>query len=115
MTQRRHNSSIVPQQLLRWGDQGIEIVWTDGSRMRYRFDDLRRACPCAECQEDRQNGSDADAGISLTVLPDNAADMYTPTEIRPTGRYAYTILWADGHHTGIYSFELLYQLGRPSP
>ncbi len=31
--------------------------------------------------------------------------------MKPVGSYAYTIAFSDGHDTGIYSFDLLQQLG----
>jgi DUF971 family protein len=34
--------------------------------------------------------------------------------MKPVGNYAYTIAFSDGHDTGIYSFELLRELGEPA-
>ena len=34
--------------------------------------------------------------------------------MQPVGNYAYTIAFSDGHDTGIYSFELLRELGEPA-
>jgi DUF971 family protein len=31
------------------------------------------------------------------------------------GRYAIVIHWSDGHNTGIYTWEHLYELGQNSP
>jgi DUF971 family protein len=31
--------------------------------------------------------------------------------MKPVGNYAYTIAFSDGHDTGIYTFELLRELG----
>lgn len=47
-----------------------------------------------------------------------AADRGTPgpevniTGIDPVGHYAIRLTFDDGHNTGIYSFETLYQLGQ---
>ncbi len=38
-----------------------------------------------------------------------------PTTIerkRPVGNYAYNIAFSDGHDSGIYTFEFLFELGR---
>jgi len=32
--------------------------------------------------------------------------------MKPVGNYAYSIAFSDGHDTGIYTLELLRQLGR---
>jgi DUF971 family protein len=34
-----------------------------------------------------------------------------PQEISLAGRYAVNIRWSDGHDTGIYSWDYLYDLG----
>jgi len=34
------------------------------------------------------------------------------TTMEPVGHYAYSIEFSDGHNTGIYTLELLCQLGR---
>ena len=31
--------------------------------------------------------------------------------MKPVGNYAYTVAFSDGHNTGIFSFDLLLQLG----
>ena len=32
------------------------------------------------------------------------------TDIAPVGRYAYHIVWSDGHDTGIYTLKMLREL-----
>ena len=34
------------------------------------------------------------------------------TEVEPVGHYAIRISFDDGHNTGLYSFEWLYELGQ---
>ena len=34
------------------------------------------------------------------------------TEIEPVGNYAVVLRFDDGHDTGIYSWDLLYELGK---
>jgi DUF971 family protein len=48
------------------------------------------------------------------VLPVLSAGERQPlriTAMHPTGRYAYSIHFSDGHDTGIYTLELLRELG----
>lgn len=47
----------------------------------------------------------------LTVIEHTATEQLTLTEIWGVGNYALGIAWADGHSSGIYSFEYLYELG----
>jgi DUF971 family protein len=44
--------------------------------------------------------------VSATTISE---DVH-PLKIEIIGRYAITIHWSDGHHTGIYSFDLLRKL-----
>jgi DUF971 family protein len=99
---------LTPLEMEKDGPDGLKIQWSDGHLSSYKFADLRKACPCASCRgthEERPSGS-----LSLFVLPDNATDLLSPSEIVPVGRYAYTIVWKDGHSAGIYSYDYLRQL-----
>lgn len=85
----------------------VRIEWADGQQSTYSFDYLRQLCPCATCNELRRNQD------PLRVLgPDQ---VVTTAELRPerpvvlVGNYALQFFWADGHNSGIYSFEFLRQ------
>jgi DUF971 family protein len=89
--------------------KGLEIDWVDGHRSAWSFAWLREACPCATCndertQQGRRPGQPKPAPAA--VLP-----MYTPlpkpTSAHAVGRYALQFNWADGHKSGIYSWEYL--------
>ena len=89
-------------------DRCLLIDWSDGQRRRYRFKVLRDACPCATCREKRTAPTDP------LALPTLDAGQLAPVQItgmKPVGNYAYTIAFSDGHDTGIYTFELLRELG----
>jgi DUF971 family protein len=92
-------------------DRHLLIEWSDGQRRRYGFKALRDACPCATCREKRSAPQDP------LALPTLGAAQLAPLSIagmKPVGNYAYTIAFSDGHDTGIYSFELLRELGEPA-
>src|SRR5512133_3376258 len=82
------------------GASVFEIEWSDGSKASIPHAILRGYCPCATCQghagkiEYREGGN-----LELR-------------DIRRVGNYALALGWADGHDTGIYSFEFLYKLGK---
>ena len=48
----------------------------------------------------------------LPVLSMAEARSLTIAKMEPVGNYAYSIEFSDGHNTGIYTLELLRQLGR---
>lgn len=98
-----------PTTLKRTDDRKLEIQWSDGITRRYRFRELRDACPCATCREKR-NAPPPDP-MSLPVLSQAELAPLSITGMKPVGNYAYTIAFSDGHDTGIFSFSLLRELG----
>ncbi len=48
---------------------------------------------------------------SLTVLSPAEAKPLALTSMKPVGNYAYAVEFSDGHDTGIYTFDLLRELG----
>jgi DUF971 family protein len=51
----------------------------------------------------------------LTVLSAAETQPLKITQMHPVGRYAYSIHFSDGHDTGIYTLELLRELGTDAP
>ena len=91
---------------------GVEIDWADGERSVWTFPFLRDACPCATCDQEREQTGRA-AGEPKPKKQGLFA-MYEapawPTEVTPVGRYALQFTWNDGHTSGIYSWEYLRRL-----
>lgn len=88
--------------------QRLLIDWSDGQKRRYRVRALRDACPCATCREKRSQPSDP---MQLPTLTMAEAQPLRILGMQPLGNYAYNIAFSDGHDTGIYTFELLRELG----
>jgi DUF971 family protein len=91
---------------------GVDITWADNHTSHYDFVYLREECPCATCNEKRdqeqqhKHAAAAVAPISSAVLP-----MFKP-KIRAqsatqVGNYAVQINFNDGHNTGIFSYDHL--------
>jgi len=89
---------------------GVDITWADNHTSHYDFSYLRDECPCATCNEKRdqeqQHPASKSAPISSPVLP-----MFKP-KIRAqsatqVGNYAVQINFNDGHNTGIFSYDHL--------
>ena len=82
------------------------ITWRDDHRSIYSFDNLRRDCPCASCNDARSQRQNAQNLLVLSgpvVMP---GDVQI-TNYRPVGWYALNFTWSDGHDTGIYTYESL--------
>jgi DUF971 family protein len=101
--------SIQPTALKSINADTIEIAWSDGAVRRYPVRDLRRDCPCASCREQRMAPPPPET--SLTVLSPAQLQPLRIDKMEPVGRYAYSIHFSDGHDTGIYTLELLRELG----
>jgi DUF971 family protein len=92
-------------------EQGrLVIQWNDGQRMVYSWQHLRNSCPCAGCRGERDQPPDP-----FRLLKPSELLPLAPVSMNPVGRYAYKIVWSDGHDTGIYTLELLRSLGQPEP
>ena len=96
------DSKHIPTEIkLHQKSKTLEIAFDDGSRFNLPCEFLRVYSPSAEVrghgpgQETLQTGK-KDAEI---------------THIEPVGTYAINLAFADGHDSGIYSWDYLYDLG----
>ncbi len=84
------------------------ITWDDGREGRYPFAGLRAVCPCVLCQGGHDNmGKPADK----LLLRRTQNDDLNLEAIAPVGTYAIQIRWSDGHDSGIYTWDYLYEAG----
>ena len=77
----------------------LEIVWQDNQVSRIPYHTIRCACPCAMCV----NELTGERVLDPAKIP---ADIH-PTGLGYSGNYALKIGWSDGHHSGLFSWELL--------
>jgi DUF971 family protein len=82
----------------------LEISYSDGERFELSYELLRVLSPSAEVQGH---------GPGQGVLQVGKQDVMI-THIEPVGRYAIQPTFDDGHDTGIYSWETLYDMGKNS-
>ena len=101
--------STSPTDLQLVDPEHLRITWSDGQVRQYTVRELRERCPCATCRERRT--SPPPPPTTLTVLSPAETQPLRITSMQPTGRYAYSIHFSDGHDTGIYTLELLHELG----
>ncbi len=92
--------------------KGVDIEWKDGHLSSYTFPYLRDACPCALCQEEREQtgrkpGEPPEAKPGELPMFKPAA---RPESAEGVGKYAIKFKWNDGHELGIYSWQWLRQI-----
>ncbi len=85
----------------------LAIKWSDGTESFIPLETLRKACPCAGCQGER----DVLGQLHRAPAPPLVPASFQIVSIQPVGSYGLQPFWADGHHTGIYTFEYLRRLG----
>ena len=86
----------------------LAVKWDDGSEGFVPLETLRRACPCAGCK------GEVDIMGFLHKGPDKPLSpaSFQLRKLGWVGTYGIQPAWGDGHATGIYSFEMLKELGQ---
>ncbi|MDN5939163.1 MAG: DUF971 domain-containing protein [Salinisphaera sp.] len=87
---------------LRRASRLLEVCFGDGASFALPFEYLRVFSPSAEVRGH---------GGGEPMLVTDKQDV-TIERIEPVGNYAVQLYFSDGHSTGIYSWAVLYQLGR---
>ena len=97
----------TPLALRRDGDR-LVIQWNDGVTGSVTWKALRDACPCAGCRDEREKPADP-----FRLLDTKELVPLAPVSMPRVGRYAYKIVWSDGHDAGIFTLEHLRELTAP--
>lgn len=79
----------------------LEVVFDDGAHFHLPCEFLRVHSPSAEVRGH---------GIGQEVLQVGKEDV-TIVGIEPVGQYAVKLKFSDGHDTGLYSWDYLYDIG----
>lgn len=96
-------SSPIPTSLtLHRASHALEVAFDSGETFRLPAEYLRVNSPSAEVQGH---------GPGQKVLVAGKADVNIDA-IEPVGNYAVLLRFSDGHATGLFSWDVLYALGR---
>jgi DUF971 family protein len=90
---------------LRRAENRLDISFDDGSAASLPAEYLRVESPSAEVQGHGPTQKQLVSGKRNVSI----------TGIEPTGNYAIRLIFSDGHDTGIYSWDILHQLGTDFP
>lgn len=101
------SATPTPVEIGRANQWDIKIRWDNGAEHIFPARYLRLSCPCAACVEEM-------TGRMMITDEMILADVH-PVTIHPVGRYAIQIVWSDGHQTGIFTWERLWQLAESIP
>jgi DUF971 family protein len=86
----------------------LAIRWAEGGETFVELERLRRHCPCAGCKGEMDVMGNLYKGPESRLTPDS----FRLKGIQRVGGYALQPIWADGHASGLFSFEYLYSLGQ---
>jgi len=97
------NTISVPTEIvLHRGTRELEVAFGDGLRFRLSAEYLRTHSPSAEVQGHSPGQKSLPGGKRHVAI----------TAVEPVGQYGVLLRFDDGHDTGIFSWEILYSLGR---
>jgi len=101
-TQRSIAVDYVPDEIkLQRKSRRIVVSFDDGSHFELPFEYLRVHSPSADVQGH---------GPGQEILQKGKENVMV-TEIEPVGHYAVRLIFDDGHDSGLYTWEHLYELG----
>lgn len=94
---------MKPDKIEQISGEVLAVNWEDGKQCFYSAKLLRKNCPCAVCQEEKEHDNPLTV---IKVYPKNLELL----NWHWVGRYALSIQWSDGHDMGIYTFDYLRKL-----
>jgi DUF971 family protein len=83
--------------------QELAIKWEDGGESFVPLEKLRRHCPCAGCRGEVDIMGKLYKGPERPLTPQS----FQLRGLTRIGTYALQPTWADGHNSGLYSFDYL--------
>jgi DUF971 family protein len=95
------NSPIPTEIKLHQQSRLMEVAFNDGRRFSLPYEYLRVFSPSAEVRGH---------GPGQEVLQVGKKNIEIK-QIEPVGQYAVVLIYSDGHDSGIYSWDYLYDLG----
>ena len=104
LTEQTLTSLVFVKEIFQKDRENFVIKWTDGCVMEYNLLQLQLNCPCAHCTENRQKPEHGARKPST----DNSLKA---RKISSVGSYALRIDFTSGCSFGIFSFDLLRELG----
>jgi len=91
-----------PIDIQRIGNE-LAMKWDDGGETFIPLEKLRRSCPCAGCQGEVDVLGQLHKGPNKALSP----AAFELTRWVTVGTYAIQPFWADGHNSGLFSYDYL--------
>lgn len=80
----------------------MSMSWNNGGQYVVPYVEIRYYCPCAGCVDEHTG--------ERTIQKSSINPDLRATDVQLIGRYAIQISWSDGHNTGMYHYDRLFEL-----
>ena len=94
--------SYIPTQIEPYSPTEIFFNWNHGVKYAVPYIELRYHCPCAGCIDEHTG--------ERTLQRSAISPEIRPLQVQTVGRYAIQFTWSDGHETGMYHFDRLFEI-----
>ncbi|MGV3755599.1 MAG: DUF971 domain-containing protein [Verrucomicrobiota bacterium] len=95
-------SFMRPLDIQQIGDE-LAIKWDDQSESFIKLEKLRRLCPCAGCNGEK----DIFGNVYKNPTKPYSAKSFQLVRLAYVGGYALQPHWADGHGSGLFAYDYL--------
>lgn len=93
---------MLPSKISSSKNDSVIIEWNDGRVSEINKYLLRKSCPCALCEVERdENHHD------YNIFRGNKTEL---VDVEVVGKHAIKFTWKDGHNTGMYEFDYLIEV-----
>jgi len=100
---------VRPLDIQQIGDE-LAVKWDDQSESFIKLEKLRRLCPCAGCNGEK----DIFGNVYKNPTKPYSQKSFLLTRLSYVGGYALQPYWADGHSSGIFSYDYLKRVAEVS-
>lgn len=98
---------MLPNKIEPFSNSELRIDWNEGKEsFHVPYVEVRFQCPCAGCVNELTG--------ERMITKERISENVRPLSVSVVGRYAIKIDWSDGHSTGMYDFDRLYEICRSS-
>lgn len=84
----------------------LALKWEDGTETFIPLRTLREHCPCAGCKGE----TDVMGNVYKAPAQELSPAAFELRQLQFVGGYAIQPVWADGHGTGLFTFDYLRRL-----
>ena len=92
----------IPTQIQPLSPLELFVEWNTGEKFSVPYIELRYHCPCAGCVDEMTG--------QRTLRRESLQPTVRPNGVELVGSYALHFAWSDGHTTGMYGFDRLWEL-----